>query len=224
MKRSQTKVWITLAAILLTVIATFIANQRLTQNLEASYGENQEYYAMGEIVPFGENYQTIGFEDTVDGYSLRVNNAKILTWEDMLTYIGQSEEDAEALLGEGASAQPEKVCLVTITLWNDDSQAPGVDLSCLYCYGISYDLHMDTDLTILANSFLLDAYRDQMADNHVGFVGVSLDPGEKVDICLAYDYSKSNFTERHWDRLDADGLWLDITDFPIRRTIELILC
>lgn len=51
MKRSQTKIWIILAAILLTVIATFIANQRLTQNLEANYGENREYYAMGEIAP-----------------------------------------------------------------------------------------------------------------------------------------------------------------------------
>ncbi len=224
MKRIQTKIWIILAAIILTVITTFIANHRLTQDLEANYGENQEYYAMEEIVPFGENYQTIGFEETVDGYSLRVNNAKIFTWEEMLTYIGQSEEDVEALLGESSSAQPEKVCLVTITLWNDGSQAPGVDLSCLYCYGISYDMQMDTELTILANSFLLDAYRDQMEDIHIGFVGVSLAPGEKVDICLVYDYSKSNFTERHWDRLDEDVLWLDITDFPIRKTIELILC
>lgn len=223
MKRVKTKTWIILAAIILAVIVTFIANHRLIQVLEENYGENQEYYTMGEIVPFGENYQTIGFEETMDGYSLRVNSAEVLTWEALLTYIGQSEEDVEALLGGSIPGQPEKVCLVTITLWNGGSQAPGLDLSCLLCYEVSYDLNIDTTLTILANSFLLDAYREQMADTYIGFVGVSLDPGEEADICLVYDYSKSNFTEKHWDSLAEDTLWLDITDFPVRKTIELAL-
>lgn len=223
MKKVKKRTWVILAAVILAVSASFIANRRLTAFLDENWGKNEEFYAMGETIPFGENYLDVGAQETMDGYSLRVNSAEVLTREELLNRIGQSEEEVEALLGENISSLAEKVCLVSITLWNDGSDAPGVALDSLYCEGLSYELTMDKTLTILSNDFLLEANRDQMDSAGSSIVGVYLDPGEDADINIVYSYSISSFSKRHWDRLDEDSLWLTMTYYPVRKIIELTL-
>ena len=74
--KSKKKAIILLAVIILAIAATVVANRRLTQKLDKLYGEEQHFFEMGETVPFADNYLSKD-KVSVDGYSLRVDNAEV---------------------------------------------------------------------------------------------------------------------------------------------------
>ena len=214
-----------LGVAVLAVAATAIAQVRLSRYLEENYGRRYEYYQIGDVVEFGDNYQFVaGYGDSLDGYSIQVDAAEVLTYEEFLERAGQTEERAATLL-KNIYSLPEKVCLISTTLSNKDSNARGVSLSDLYCTGDTYDMYFDSALTIVANSFLLEAQQKNLeeADGFVSVNGVYLDPGESTTVYLVYDFTKSFFTAQHWESLSDETLQLQITNTPVTKVVELSL-
>lgn len=219
MKRKR-KVLFTLAAVAAAVVLTIIANAHITKKLEDNYGIERQFYSMGETVELGENYMDIQ-SDSVDGYSICVDKAEVMSREQLLDRLGQTEQSLSELnIDKGDLA--ERVCLVTVTLTNEYCTGPGLDLSELNLSGVNYDMFFDNAFTILANSFLLNAYRQDPSD-YMGMLGVYLDPGERAEICLVYDFYKGYFSARQWDQLEREKLLLDLTYYPVKKTVTISL-
>lgn len=216
----RNKAIIILTVIVLATAATVIANYRVTRFLEDHYGVNQQYYSMGEIVPFGDNYLEL-HSASMDGYAVCVESAEVLTIDELLAQLGQTEDSLSALKIT-KSDLAEKVCLVSLTLVNDNCSGPGVQLSELHLSGVNYDLFFDNTLTTLANSFLLERYQNEVgSSDQSGAMGVHLDQGTERRIYLVYDFFKGYFSANRWNHLESENLTLDITYFPEKRTIEL---
>lgn len=220
--KSKKKAIILLALIILAIAATVVANRRLTQKLDELYGEEQQFFEMGETVPFADNYLSKN-KVSVDGYSLRVDNAEVLTCDELLSRIGQTEESISSLPGGNIAKLPEKVCLITATLANEDSGAEGVGLTAFICRGENYDLSFDSTLTIASNAFFLEQYQNNSESMLFSALGIHLDPGTETTVYLVYDFYKGYFSARGWDKLEEEPLWLDITLYPIKETIVLTL-
>ena len=221
--KSRKKVVASLAIIILAVAATVIANSRVTRFLDENYGIEQQFFSIGESVPFGNNYQGTDAV-SVDGYSLRVDDAEVLTYEELLSRFDQTTESMSELQLGNMTSSAEKVCLITATLANEYSSAQGIDLSQLYLSGVNYDMSFDTTLTIVANTFLLKAYQDSLDTSaYLGMLGVHLDQGTSTTIYLVYDFYKGYFSAKGWDHLESEALTLDITYYPVKKTIELSL-
>jgi hypothetical protein len=216
-RKKKVLLWLSIAA--LAVAATAVAQIRLRRYLDENYGRETEYYQMGEMVAFGENYQTAKDSETLAGYSMSVDDAQVMTYEAFLAFIGQTEDGMENTYGIEAADMAEKVCLLTITLANADSTAQGVNLEELFFYGDTYDLYYDSTLTTLANDFLREEYQEELAAGRSSLMGLYLDQGETATIYLAYDFIKGYFSDRHWERLGDETLWLHITSFPVEKII-----
>lgn len=220
--KSKKKVIFLIAIIFIVVIATIIANLRLTQKLDELYGEEQLFFEMGETVQFGSNYLSKN-KVSVDGYSLRVDDAEVLTCEELLIRIGQTEESISLLNGENIVNLPEKVCLITTTIANENCETAGVGLNDFVCRGENYDMSLDTIFTIASNPFFLEQYQNNSESVLFSALGVHLDPGSETTLYLVYDFYKGYFSSKGWERLEEEPLWLDVTWYPIKETIVLTL-
>lgn len=218
---TRKKLLFTFLSIVIVVGVTITINQRVNQSLEDAYGVEEELYSMGEWIPFGNNRQN-SYEESIEGYSIRVDEAEILTYEALLDKIGQTEETISSMMDGNTEWCPEKVLFVTVTILNENSEADGVVLDELSCYGVNYDMNMDITLTIISNDFLMEAHNSNLASYH-GFLGCSVSSGAEAEVYLVYDFYEGFFSRRHWENLDDESIWLDMTWFPVRKTVELVL-
>ncbi len=218
MKRG-TKLCIIILAVVLLIGTTVIRNRQITQMLDTGYGFEVRYHEMGEIVPYGDNYADYTGE-ILDGYSVRADKAEVLTYEKFIERFGQTSESAAALLGD-TSGLPEKILLVTTTFFNEDSDAEGPYLENITCDGTQFRLNLDAPLTILANDFLLNAYNENLSSHYGDALGIFLRQGSSNTINIVYDYNRSEFTSRGWERLDEEPMYLSITWHPVSERITL---
>jgi hypothetical protein len=215
-RKKKVLLWLSIGA--LAVAATAVAQVRLRRYLDENYGRKTEYYQMGETVDFGDNYQTALGEnpETLEGYSMSVDDAQVMTYGEFLAFIGQTEESMENTYGIEAEDMAEKICLLTVTLANTDSTAQGVSLEYIYCYGDTYDMYYDSTLTTLANDFMREDY---LTSGQADIMGLYLDPGKTSTVYIAFDFARGYFSDKHWERLDEETLWLKITSHPEEKII-----
>lgn len=219
MKKNRKSV-VALLAALIVVGATVWANVRLNRTLDAAYGVREEFYAMGELIPFGDNTQSMN--GTADGYSVSVDRAEVLTYEELLEKVGRSEDSIEELMGANAASFPEKVLLVSLTICNADSDEKGVVLDGVGCYGENYDLNADITLTIVANDFLFERYESELA-SYYGELGITIDPGNAVSVYVVYDFYEGYFSRTHWNDLESESLWVNVTWNPVKKIVPLTI-
>ncbi len=215
------KLWTVLLVILIVIVATACRNRQIISRLEAEHGVDYVYYEMGDIVPFEDDYQTYGAEN-LDGYFLRMDDAQVMTYEEFLDWSGETEDEVDALL-KGKADPPEKLCLLTITFFNEDSEADGFYLDEFALNSDTYDLYYDTTLTVLANTFLSWEDSNYLPEVLAGMQSIYLNPGEQATVYLVYDYVRFYFTAHHWNRLDRDSLWFMVTWFPTEKLIAVTL-
>lgn len=223
MKKNRKKIWIIAIAVVVFTVATIIANIRLTAALDAEYAAGEEvYYEMGDTVDYGENHVYYIYDDDLDGYSVRVDCAEVLTYEELLEHIGQTADSMTEMLGSTTvSSMPEKVLFITAVFANEDSDAEGIKLSEITCHGPTYYMSFDAVLTIVSNEFLLNEYADSLpAYSSPGFY---LDHHEEATVYIVYDFSKFFFTARHWENLEDESIYLQITSYPLQQRIMLTL-
>lgn len=157
-------------------------------------GESQELYAIGEMVPFGTDY--FGNRAQAEGYFIRVDSLEIVDVEDFdPAYENPTDAD--------------KLALVTITLYNEDSDAEGIMLNEFKLYGVDTLLHMDWDALMLANPAL------------EGNLGISLGKGQEVQVVLPYCLIRNFFSASTWRNLENRAWYLNVTYLPTEKNIQV---
>lgn len=196
-------------------------NHQIVAALDAEYGIETRCHKMGEIVPFGENHQDYD-DEPKDGYSIRVDSAEILSYDELLARFDLDDEEIRGRLGNMASMLPEKVCLISATMINEHSlSGTGPSLALISCSGVNYDMYQDGALTIMVNESLRDIYQDNLAANAAAPLEFTLKAGEEETVYLVYDYYRGFFNTRHWERLTEDALDLDLTWYPVKERVSI---
>lgn len=218
------KVLLSLMVLAVVVVATVLANRNLTRQLEECYGAGEiRYYEIGETVPFDEDRIYYTDKTDLNGYAIRVDRAEVLTEEEFLVRYGQTTETLAETMGDDVARLPERVCLISVTVSNENSNAPGFYLADLVCNGEGYNLYINSTLTILANDFLMKSFGDDLTANGSNMLGITVMPETEASVAIVYGFSKLNFNRRHWDNLTAENLTLQLTSYPVQKIVKLDL-
>lgn len=212
--------------IILLFSAVFIGltvwrNHQIVAALDAEYGIEIGYHEMGEVIPFGENHQDYN-DEPKKGYSIRVDSAEVLSYDELLARFDLDNEDIRARLGSLAATLPEKVCLLTASIFNENSTSDtGPSLSYFSCSGVNYEMYLDGALTIMTNDSFRESYQDNLAAYSASPLEFTLENGSEETVYLVYDYYRGSFNTRHWNRLSEDTLYLDLTWYPVKERVTL---
>lgn len=159
--------------------------------------QTRRIYPAGEIVPFGEDF--IDKDLCVNGYALRVDKFEIV---DGKSYIDSLEEKAYGSI-------PDKIALVYITLFNENSDAPGVMLPTLRLYGVDQYASMNWNL--------LDASNPVLKGNQ----GIRLSAGTEYSLVLPYNLFRNEYGTSTWKNINDYAFFLRITNFPTEKDIKV---
>lgn len=174
-------------------ISYYSLNKRYQDNLILKIVK----YDMGKFIPF-ENDIVNGFN--IDGYEIKINSAEILNCKG---YLSKYE------VTETIPSLPEKICLLTATLKNNESQAEGVFLPDFILKGVDSYTDCNIALTMRANPVLKET------------PGISLAPQSEYDIVIIYNLRESDYSYRTWENIEDYPMTLQITDYPTTKEIQL---
>ena len=199
MKKRTKRLLILAAALLLAGLWVWrvVTLNRFYRELDNS---EREMYSIGDIVPYERDY--IG-KDTLEGYSLRVDSVEIRDWE---SYLAEGNYTLE-----GAHSRPEKLLLVTVTLFNEDNvnEEDVFWLTELKCTGEDSVIHLNWDLVKVINPYLEGQY-----------LGAQVAPGSSVQLVLPFSLWKFQLSGV-WNHLDSYHMYLRMTDWPTAKSIQL---
>lgn len=148
-------------------------------------------YQTGEIVAFGENMTSD--KNTLDGYAIRVDGMKIMETDEFMELYGV-EKGAFASL-------PERMALVSITLFNEDSDED-VLLTEFVLHGTDNYVGMLWGLIGKVNPELQ------------GYYAVRLAHGQEYELVLPYLIFRDYFGSDTWQHMDEYDWKLRITCWP----------
>lgn len=199
MKKRTKRLLILAAALLLTGLWIWrvVTLNRFYRELDNS---GREMYAMGDIVPYERDH--IG-KDTLEGYSLRVDSVEIRDWD---SYLAEGNYTLEQ-----KRLRPERLLLVTVTLFNEDNENEEdiLWLTELECTDEDSVIHVDRDLVKVVNPYLEGQY-----------LGAQLPPGSSVQLVLPFGLWKSQLSGV-WNHLDGYHMYLHMTEWPTAKIIQL---
>lgn len=155
-------------------------------------------FQTGETVAFEKD---ILINDTMEGYSVRVNRAEILDYKDFLKKYGVEDEYTYV---------PDKVYDVEVTLKNIDAdEGTGINLIEFYVQGPAVVCGLNTDLLGVANPQLDGTYAIALREN------------TELVLHLPFDLNEVYFKERTWDHLEDLDMNLVATLYPAKKVIAL---
>lgn len=156
-------------------------------------------FPSGEKVPFGTDY--LEKDLSANGYWLQVNDFAILDYGD---YTATLETKLETL-----GQPPEKIALVYVTLYNENSNEDGVMLTELTLHGHDSYAGMNWYALLASNPVLEGNY------------GINLAQGSSYDLILPYSLFASSFSSYTWNRIDEYDFYLRITFYPTAKDIQV---
>lgn len=159
----------------------------------------EKTYSVGEIVPIAPDF--VGYNLAAEGYMLQVNRFEIV---DYRAYTSALQYD-----GTDRSRIPDKIALVSVTVSQQNSSAEGFPLTELSLYTTDMLMNMDWDLLGVVNP-ILD-----------GATGIRLQDGASCDILLPFDLYRYRFTSSEWNGLEQSSIWLQVTNYPTRKIIQV---
>lgn len=157
----------------------------------------KKVYSTGEIVPFDKDFTAE--DEQPNGYSLRVDSFEIVDYD---SYI----EETSIV---GGAYGPQKLALVHITLFNDDSNTDGILLTAFQLHGIDNYVGLDRTLLTVINPVL------------EGYYGIRLRPGEEYELTIPYDMSSNLFGSDTWKHLNEYAFYFHITSYPTEKDIQV---
>lgn len=160
---------------------------------------SRKVHPLGEIVSFDDNYMNKGL--CVPGYSIRVNKFEICHFDDYVEYLSLDPNEL--------FSKPDRVALVHVTLFNQNSTADGVMLTEFKLHGLDNYVGLDWDLLSVANPVLQDSY------------GISLSQGTQYDLVLPFDLYQDHFGTDTWKSIDKYHFFLHITAYPVEKDIQV---
>lgn len=165
---------------------------------------NQKYpdverkeYPQGEMVDLGRD---VVFYDSMEGYEVRLDQAKIWNYQDLLNEHG-IEEVAEQFFA------PEKIYLVEITIKNVNNTETGINLGDLYIQ--SKSVYCDLDYALYYEL------------NHLDTDAVALRENTEMRFLLPYNLRENHFRKNVWNHLEEYPMWLTVTWYPTKKILRL---
>lgn len=194
--------------ILLVVLALALAAGWLIRYITLNYYYDSmiadyttESYSIGEVVPFGTDHTGADFMGTgLEGYSIRVDKLEIVDYD---RYIAAENLTLEA---DPYRVNPEKLALVYVTLFNEDSDSDGVMVSELALFSKTDSIPVDIDVLMALNN---------------GNTGVYLSPDTQYSMVIPYMLLERDFRTSVWRDLDNIPLYFQITGFPVSKIIQV---
>lgn len=156
-------------------------------------------YQIGDIVPFEDDLGE--WETNLNGYSLRVDKFEV---QDFNTYAESIDFKPDEYYTPG-----ERVALLHVTLFNEDSDAEGVMLTDFQLRGVDTIIYSDWDMLLAANPVLGENY------------GIQLLHGTEYSVVLPYKVQEDLFTSWTWNHFNDYDLFFRLTSYPTEKIIKL---
>lgn len=156
-------------------------------------------YRIGDVVPFEDDLGE--WKTNLNGYSLRVDKFEV---QDFDTYAESIDFKPDESYIPG-----ERIALLYITLFNEDSDANGVMLTDFQLRGVDTIIYLDWDLLTAANPVLGENY------------GMKLSPGTQCSIVLPHKLEKDFFGSWTWNHFGDYKLYFRVTVHPTEKIIEV---
>ncbi|MBR3606097.1 MAG: DUF5028 domain-containing protein [Lachnospiraceae bacterium] len=153
-------------------------------------------FTLGEEV---EMEGDILMNDTMEGYSIKVESGQILPYEAFLK---------EYNLEDVYSHVPEKIYLIEVILRNKEAEfGTGVNLSELYLQKGAICASIDLNLYSEINTAINGVYM------------IALRPDSEIRLRLPFALYESNFSANTWTKLEQEQLSLVVTLYPTKKVI-----
>ena len=156
-------------------------------------------YDIGDVVPF-EDDRMEGWNQA-NGYSLKVDRFEIVDSQDFIDKIGFTPNDTYF--------PSEKIAVVYITLFNEESDADGIMLTELSLCGIDQVLNLNWDLLLAANPIL------------EGNMGIKLAHNSECGLILPFSLFEKYFSGATWNKIDNYELFLELTIYPAQKKVKV---
>ena len=156
-------------------------------------------YDIGDVVPF-EDDRMEGWNQA-NGYSLKVDRFEIVDSQDFIDKIGFTPNDTYF--------PSEKIAVVYITLFNEESDADGIMLTELSLCGIDQVLNLNWDLLLAANPIL------------EGTMGIKLAHNSECGLILPFSLFEKYFSGVTWNNIDNYELFLELTIYPAQKKVKV---
>jgi len=138
---------------------------------------------------------------TMEGYSIGVNEAQVMDYQDFLgKYQGEDEY----------SYPPEKIYDVSVTLKNlgaDDTT--GINMMDFYISGLAVCADLNIDMYDLANPQLSGQY------------AIALRKNSELEIHLPFSLWEADYHRKTWNKLEEFEMNLVTTLYPVKQVISL---
>lgn len=155
-------------------------------------------YSIGEEVKME---QDILINYTMEGYSISVNQAEVLSYKDFLKKYNAEDE---------YSYVPDKIYDVEVTLRNiDANDETGVNLSEFYVQGVAVCAGLDTNLLAQANPDLNGMY------------AIALRKDSSITIHMPFGLYEENFKKDVWNNLNDFNMNFVATLYPTKKIVHL---
>lgn len=167
-----------------------------------------ETYSMGETVDIGKNFFSDSVEDP-GGYTIRVNSAELVSYEDLLASCGIDPVD----LGfSGEVPVPQYTYMVNVTISNEDNETGAIMV-------LNYALH-NQSLKIPVDYYLWGL----MDKSFSGEPGFRLQTNSEKNVMIpftpmALDTRTNN--EEITRRMESETFFFCVSEFPVRKQIQI---
>lgn len=152
------------------------------------------------------DYMSYGVQYAPPGYTIAVESARIVPFEDYLQEIGQS--------AEVFTNPAEQYLELTLTIVNH-GDAPdgknGVSFYGLPLLGTNWYTFYDNEFT----SYINPIFEGNSDLAHI----CAVEKGESATVKVAYNLRKNNFMPDQWEHLSEEEMWLQVTCNPVDQRI-----
>lgn len=188
-----------LAVVVLLVIGWYLRFSSLNRFYWELSGQKTEVYDAHETVWFEDDYLDKDLQ--ANGYGIQVDD---FTIEDYQAYMNANQFPIPE-----EENPPQRIALVTVTLYNRDSVAQGVMLPEMMLHGVDSYSNMDRDLLYAANPILN------------GKPGINLKQGREHTLILPFPLFEKLYNGTTWKTMDKHEFFLRITYYPTAKDICL---
>lgn len=168
----------------------------------------EETYPFGAVVPFGKNY-FFNESETIDGYTIEVKEANIITMEEFLALCG---ETPQYLIDVQFSDWFDHVYLVVVTFTNESNDwygEQGVDLFHYKLVGQDYYLQVFEEMHDIANPRLQGGER------------FTMEKGNSFDVMLPFTINTQSETATSIDYVERTKPKLLVSQYPTKIYLEI---
>lgn len=182
MSKRRKCVLMTVAVLLIAGVWTwrYVSLNSFYHNL---YQKVKYTYFAGEIAPLEANNMD-------GGYSIRVDGFSIMDIPQLRSAFSLSENDV--------TTNADKIAVVYASLYNANSQLPGLNLIDFNLHGIDNYATVDWELVPLINPVLKDT----------GNYGISLSPGTEYSVVIPFALYERYFGADTWKKLESYQFYL----------------